>query len=239
MTQRQVREIRGVLLMLVASLRCWRSRDNEGSILGGIHDAIVSAFGVAWFVPVTVAVAASAYLLWPKAPKPRTIDVVAGAVAVLSLVGLFGLAAHAGGTVRSTIAGALSAPFTSGRRVGPADRRPRHRPHRHRPFQPWCAAGHRRRRPAGRQRRAGAAPRPGRRARARQRPAGQAGAHLRCAHALGRQLRHRAGRPGQKNLWDLDEPEEVEARPARREPVGVALAEASAEPLDLPAPSCV
>src|SRR4029077_5937358 len=62
--------------------------------------------------PVIAAIAASAYLLWPKAPKPNGIDVVAGAVTVLSLVGLFGIAANAGGGIGRGIDSSLTGLFT-------------------------------------------------------------------------------------------------------------------------------
>jgi S-DNA-T family DNA segregation ATPase FtsK/SpoIIIE len=71
---------------------------HAGSILTGIHDWLMATFDRAWFVPVGAALALGAYLLYPKAPRPRPVDVVSGVVAVLALVGLFGLAAHAGGS---------------------------------------------------------------------------------------------------------------------------------------------
>jgi S-DNA-T family DNA segregation ATPase FtsK/SpoIIIE len=108
----QVREIVGVLFLLAALLGLLGILSHAGSILTAIRDGMLAAFGVAWFVPVGAALALGAYLLWPKAPWPRTIDVVAGAVAVASLVGLFGLAAHAGGAVGENVDGALIAPFT-------------------------------------------------------------------------------------------------------------------------------
>src|SRR5256885_3229806 len=112
LSTRQVREIVGVLLMLAALLGVLAILSHADSILGGIRDGMVTGFGSAWFVPVVSAVALSAYLLWPKAPRPRAIDFVAGLVAVLSLVGLFGLAAGAGGSVGRTIDSALVGPFT-------------------------------------------------------------------------------------------------------------------------------
>ena len=98
--------------MLAALLGLLAILSHAGSILGGIRDGMLSAFGASWFVPVAAAVALSAWLLWPKAPRPRGVDVVAGVVAILSLVGLFGLAAHAGGWVGKGIDDAVS-PFTS------------------------------------------------------------------------------------------------------------------------------
>src|SRR5438876_2505288 len=103
LSARQVREIAGVLLMLAALLGLLAIASNAGSILGGIRDGMLATFGTAWFVPVGATLALAAYLLWPKAPRPRTIDIVAGLVAVLSLVGLFGLAARAGGSVGLSI----------------------------------------------------------------------------------------------------------------------------------------
>src|SRR5438477_2471904 len=103
LSSRQVREIAGVLLMLAALLGLLAIASNAGSILGGIRDGMLATFGTAWFVPVGATLALAAYLLWPKAPRPRTIDIVAGLVAVLSLVGLFGLAARAGGSVGLSI----------------------------------------------------------------------------------------------------------------------------------------
>ena len=108
----QVREIVGVLFLLAALLGLLGILSHAGSILGSIRDGMLAAFGVAWFVPVAAALALGAYLLWPKAPRPRTVDVIAGVVAVVSLVGLFGLAGHAGGAVGENIDGALTGPFT-------------------------------------------------------------------------------------------------------------------------------
>jgi S-DNA-T family DNA segregation ATPase FtsK/SpoIIIE len=97
----------GALLGLLAIL------SHAGSILGGIRDGMLSAFGASWFVPVAAAVALSAWLLWPKAPRPRGVDLVAGVVAVLSLIGLFAVAAHSGGWVGKGIEDALTTPFTN------------------------------------------------------------------------------------------------------------------------------
>src|SRR6266567_2718324 len=108
----QVREILGVLFILAALLGLLGILSHADSILGAIRDGMLTAFGVAWVVPVVAAIALGAYLLWPKAPRPRTIDVVAGVVAVASLVGLFSLAAHAGGAVGRNIDAALAGPFT-------------------------------------------------------------------------------------------------------------------------------
>ncbi len=99
--------------MLAALLGLLAILSHAGLILGGIRDGIESAFGRAWFVPVIAAVALSAWLLWTKAPRPRTVDVVAGLAAVLSLVGLFSLVSlHAGGSIGDGIDDALTSLFT-------------------------------------------------------------------------------------------------------------------------------
>jgi DNA segregation ATPase FtsK/SpoIIIE, S-DNA-T family len=96
LTQRQAREITGVLLILIALLGLLALASNAGSILIGIRDWLVATFDRAWFVPVGAALALGAYLLWPKAPRPRPVDLVSGAVAMIALVGIFGLVGHGG-----------------------------------------------------------------------------------------------------------------------------------------------
>ncbi|HEY1420456.1 MAG TPA: DNA translocase FtsK 4TM domain-containing protein [Candidatus Dormibacteraeota bacterium] len=108
LTQRQAREITGVFLILMALLGALAIASHAGSILGSIRDGLVATFDRAWFVPVGAALGLGAYLLWPKAPRPRPVDVVSGTVAVLALVGIFGLAGHAGGSIGRTIDDAIS-----------------------------------------------------------------------------------------------------------------------------------
>ena len=97
LTPRQVREITGTLLILVGLLGALAVATHAGSILAGLQQWLTASFGTAWFVPVVGAIALGAYMLWPKAPRPRLLDVLAGTVAVIALIGLFGLAAQAGG----------------------------------------------------------------------------------------------------------------------------------------------
>ena len=93
--------------MLAALLGVLAILSHAGAILSGIRDGMFYAFGAAWFVPVVAVIALSAALLWTKAPRPRSIDLVAGFVAVISLIGLFGLAANAGGSVGEAVDRAL------------------------------------------------------------------------------------------------------------------------------------
>jgi S-DNA-T family DNA segregation ATPase FtsK/SpoIIIE len=85
-----------VLLILFALLGLLALASNAGSILKGTRDLLVITFDRAWFVPVGAALGLGAYLLWPKAPRPRPLDVLSGLVAVLSLIGIFGLLGHGG-----------------------------------------------------------------------------------------------------------------------------------------------
>ncbi len=95
-----------MLLILVALLGLLALASNAGSILTGIRNSLVTTFDRAWFVPVGAALGLGAYLLWPKAPKPRSVDIVSGAVAVVALVGIFGLVGH-GGSAGQAIDGAV------------------------------------------------------------------------------------------------------------------------------------
>src|ERR1700681_3474431 len=104
LSPRQGREITGVLLILIALLGLLALASNAGSILMGIRSWLMTSFGGAWFVPVGAALGLGSYLLWPKAPRPRPVDLVSGAVAVVALVGIFGLIDH-GGTAGQAIDG--------------------------------------------------------------------------------------------------------------------------------------
>jgi DNA segregation ATPase FtsK/SpoIIIE, S-DNA-T family len=106
LTKRQGREITGVLLILIALLGLLALASNAGSILTGLREWLTAAFDRAWFVPVGAALGLGAYLLWPRAPRPRPVDIVSGAVAVIALVGIFGLLGH-GGSVGLGIDGSV------------------------------------------------------------------------------------------------------------------------------------
>jgi S-DNA-T family DNA segregation ATPase FtsK/SpoIIIE len=100
LTPRQGREIAGVLLILGGLLGVLAMASSQGSILTGIHNWLLHSFDRALFVPVGGALVFGAYLLWPKAPRPRPVDVVSGAVAIVCLIGLFGLTAAGGSAGR-------------------------------------------------------------------------------------------------------------------------------------------
>ena len=107
LSRRQVREITAILLILVGVLGLIAAASLPGSLLGGIRDWLFASFGRAWFVPVGLAMGAGAYLLWPNAPRPRPLDLVSGAVALLAFVGLFGMAGNSGGGLGGGIDQAL------------------------------------------------------------------------------------------------------------------------------------
>ena len=98
-----MREIAGVLFILAGLLGGLAVASHAGSILAGLQGWLVSSFGRAWFVPVAAVIALGAYMLWPRAPRPRVLDVLAGTIAVIALLGLFGLAAQAGGSAGRAI----------------------------------------------------------------------------------------------------------------------------------------
>ena len=96
-----------MLLLLVGLLGLLAAASNQGSLLGGIREWLLASFGRAWFVPVAACFGIGAYLLWPKAPRPRPLDIVSGLVAVFSLIGLFGMARAQGGGLGAGIDQAL------------------------------------------------------------------------------------------------------------------------------------
>src|SRR5260370_3329235 len=110
LTQRQGREITGVLLILIALLGLLARAGNGGFILRGLREWLTTTFDRAWFVPVGATLGLGAYLLWPRAPRPRPVDIVSGTVAVIALVGIFGLLGR-GGSVGLGIEGAVTQVF--------------------------------------------------------------------------------------------------------------------------------
>ncbi len=97
-----------MLLILAALLGLLAVASNAGSILAGLHIWLLAAFDRAWFIPVGGALTFGAYLLWPRAPRPRPVDLVSGSVAVVALIGLFGLAGHAGGSTGEAVDGVVT-----------------------------------------------------------------------------------------------------------------------------------
>ena len=98
-----------MLLILAALFGLLAMGSSSGSILIGLRDWQRTAFGSAWYVPVFLGLGLGAYLLWPKAPRPRLVDVVSGGVALISLFGLFGLIKDSGGVTGRAIDDAVKA----------------------------------------------------------------------------------------------------------------------------------
>src|SRR5207247_8712919 len=84
LTQRQVREIGGILLLLIGLLGLLAAASNQGSILAGIRGWLLGSFRRAWFVPVAASRGTGAYLLCPKAPGQPPIELICALVAVFS-----------------------------------------------------------------------------------------------------------------------------------------------------------
>jgi len=79
LTPRQGREIAGVFLILAGFLGILAMASSDGSILTGLRHWLLETFDRTLFVPVGGALAFGAYLLWPRAPRPRPVDVISGA----------------------------------------------------------------------------------------------------------------------------------------------------------------
>src|SRR5207247_9340567 len=67
LTQRQVRAIGGILLLLLGLLGLLAAASNQGSILAGIREWPLGRFVRAWFVAVAGSVGTGADVLWAKA----------------------------------------------------------------------------------------------------------------------------------------------------------------------------
>src|ERR1700694_60306 len=88
LTPRQGREIAVVLLVLGALLGLLAIASSAGSILTGFREWLLVSFDRAWFVPVAGAPGLRACLVVAQGPKTRLLDIVAGVVAVVALIGL-------------------------------------------------------------------------------------------------------------------------------------------------------
>ncbi|HLQ61893.1 MAG TPA: DNA translocase FtsK [Candidatus Acidoferrales bacterium] len=92
LTPLQAREAAGVLLLLL------------GVLTLVLRAPAAEVFGAAWPVAAVGALLAGVFVLWPGT-KLRWLDVLAVVLAALALVGLFTLAAQAGGRVGAAVAG--------------------------------------------------------------------------------------------------------------------------------------
>src|SRR6266852_1714551 len=123
LTPRQVREIAGVLFILAGLLGGLAVASHAGSILAGLQAWLVSSFGRAWFVPVAAVIGLGAYMLWPRAPRPRVLDGLAGtwgawALLVAGLViGLIVTIHFSPGSLIAAVVKTIQAAFTERRRL--------------------------------------------------------------------------------------------------------------------------
>jgi S-DNA-T family DNA segregation ATPase FtsK/SpoIIIE len=98
LTPRQAREVVGVLLLLFGLLGVIALLfSSGGSALAGLREFWSISFGLAWPLPVGLALAIGGYLLLPSPPAVRRLDLAAGLLAALAVIGLLDLAAGAGG----------------------------------------------------------------------------------------------------------------------------------------------
>src|SRR5581483_5540714 len=109
LTSRQTRELAGVLLFfggLLAAVAEFSSGNLP--LLQGIKAGLSTGLGSAWGVPVVAAVGVGAYLVYPRSPRIRFLDLVAGLVGLGGAIGLLGLVWGAGGGAGSAVAGAVA-----------------------------------------------------------------------------------------------------------------------------------
>lgn len=77
-----------------------------GPVLSDVQQAILTAFGVGWPVPVVIVLVVGALLVWPVRVLPRPADLVAAGAAALALFGLLAVASSsAGGRLGQAVSG--------------------------------------------------------------------------------------------------------------------------------------
>src|SRR5437763_1604013 len=85
LTPRQAREVAGVLLLLFGIMGVIALLlSSSGSALAGLRTFWSLTFGLAWPLPVGVALAAGGYLLLPNPPALRRLDLLAGLLAAVA-----------------------------------------------------------------------------------------------------------------------------------------------------------
>ncbi|MDQ6772645.1 MAG: DNA translocase FtsK [Candidatus Dormibacteraeota bacterium] len=114
MTPRQIREAAGVLLLGLGLLSLLAMLIAGGPLLQVIHGTVDEAFGLGWPLPVTGALLAGAYLVWPHPPRVRASAAGGVLAAALALLGLLSLtherAGGSFGTALERFVAALLAP---------------------------------------------------------------------------------------------------------------------------------
>jgi S-DNA-T family DNA segregation ATPase FtsK/SpoIIIE len=85
------------LLVLLFGLLGVLALFSEGTVLSGLRSFWSQGFGLGWPIPVGLALAAGLYLIWPDPPSLRRLDLLAGLLAALAVMGLLDLAAGVGG----------------------------------------------------------------------------------------------------------------------------------------------
>src|SRR5205823_13704293 len=117
LTQRQAREVAGILVLLFAALGLVALLSGAGGALEGLRSFWTRGFGLAWPIPLGLVLAVGLYLLWPERPAARALEVGATVLAAAALIGLldlfWGAAGRAGHSLDVFLVG-LAGPVGAG-----------------------------------------------------------------------------------------------------------------------------